>query len=463
HATLLSTQGLPLPAAIREVQKKEGIESAYVVVLWSNEKIIGGLIVASRTVRELASADKSLLIAVGSQIAGAVERGALYEETRQAYENLRRTQEQLLHSEKLAAVGQLISGVAHELNNPLTAILGYSQLLTSSAEVGPQALGYAEKLYKQTQRTQRIVQNLLSFARQHKPERVPVRLNSVIEDTLALRDYDLRNGRIRVHLDLSPALPQTAADPHQLQQVFLNLINNAVDAILEKSDEGDLYVRTGAEGCQIFVEFTDSGPGVKDASRVFDPFYTTKPVGKGTGLGLSICYGIITEHGGTIVVRNGPSGGATFRVELPLQSKSEVRPGTEPAQSKAARSGRVLVVDASESVLDTVAKLLRSGNHLVETATSLAEARKRLAGGEFDLVVADRELVVNLDAEVHGAGKSAASHGLGPNVLWTSSQTPGNGRVCREGTILQKPLRADDLLAAVDARLQSLAAPTLQG
>jgi PAS domain S-box-containing protein len=325
RATFLSTAGLPLPPIARDVQKREGIVSAYIVPLWSKDKIIGGLGVGSRTAREMSTADISLLIAVGSQVASAVERSLLYEETRQAYDHLRRTQEQLLHSEKLAAVGQLISGVAHELNNPLTAILGYSQLLTSSGQVGPLAIGYTEKIYKQAQRTHRIVQNLLSFARQHKPERMPVRVNTILEDTLALRDYDLRMGKIRVHLDLLQELPEISADAHQLQQVFLNLINNALDAILENGEDGDLWVRTDSEEHVVFIEFTDSGPGVKDASRVFDPFYTTKPVGKGTGLGLSICYGIITEHGGTIQVKNQPTGGATFRVELPSRKGSRAK------------------------------------------------------------------------------------------------------------------------------------------
>ena len=320
HATFISALGLPLPPLVREVQRKEGVESAYVVTLWSKEALIGGLAVGCRTAREFTAADISLLIAVGSQIASAIDRSRLYLETRQAYENLRRTQEQLLHSEKLAAVGQLISGVAHELNNPLTAILGYSQLLTSSGEIGPRALSYVDKVYKQAQRTHRIVQNLLSFARQHKPERVLVRVNSIIEDTLALRDYDLRMSQIQVSLELSEDLPEVSADPHQLQQVFLNLINNAVDAMLEVATVGELRVRTGVEENQLFIEFADSGPGVKDASRVFDPFYTTKPVGKGTGLGLSICYGIVTEHGGRILVKNGPERGATFRIELPLPS-----------------------------------------------------------------------------------------------------------------------------------------------
>jgi two-component system NtrC family sensor kinase len=337
HATFLSAQGLPLPPVVKELQKKEGIESVYIVTLWSKEKIIGSLLVGCRSMREFTAADISLLIAVGSQISSAVERSLLYEETRRAYENLRRAQEQLVHSEKLAAVGQLISGVAHELNNPLTAILGYSQLLTSSGQVGSKGLGYTEKIYKQAQRTHRIVQNLLSFARQHKPERVRVRLNAILEDTLALRDYDLRLSQIRVHLGLAPDLPEVPADPHQLQQVFLNLINNALDAILEKSSEGDLWVRTGVHEKHAFVEFTDSGPGVKDASRVFDPFYTTKPVGKGTGLGLSICYGIVTEHGGMIHVRNEADRGATFRIELPLQADGN---GQLPVGAGAAELGR---------------------------------------------------------------------------------------------------------------------------
>jgi PAS domain S-box-containing protein len=317
HATFLSTNGLPLPQVFKDAQRQEQIASAHVVILWSKDRVIGGLVVASRSPRDFSPADVNLLIAVGSQISSAIERTLLYDQTRQAYDDLRRTQEQLLHSEKMAAVGQLISGVAHELNNPLTAILGYSQLLTSSAQIGPQGLEYSEKLYKQAQRTHRIVQNLLSFARQHKPERIPVRLNQVLDDTLALRDYDLRMSNIKLHLDLAEDLPLASADPHQLQQVFLNLVNNAVDAILETSEQGELWVRTAKQADKFIIEFVDSGPGVKDPSKVFDPFYTTKPVGKGTGLGLSICYGIITEHGGQIRVSNLPPRGACFTIELP--------------------------------------------------------------------------------------------------------------------------------------------------
>src|SRR6202042_1551457 len=237
------------------------------------------------------------------------------------------------------------SGVAHELNNPLTAILGYSQLLTANPDTGPQGIEYADKLYKQAQRTHRIVQNLLSFARQHKPERIAVSINQILEETLALRDYDLRMKNIRLHLELSHDLPVTAADPHQLQQVFLNLVNNAVDAVLESASEGDLWVHTGLRGDRMIVEFTDNGPGVREPSKVFDPFYTTKPVGKGTGLGLSICYGIITEHGGTIRVRNVQQHGAAFTIEMPCQAPSHQRAALSGNLSAPARVGKILLVD----------------------------------------------------------------------------------------------------------------------
>ena len=465
RATFLSAHGLPLPPLARQMIVKEELQAAYIVPLWSKEKMVGALTVGCRSAREFSTADSSLLIAVASQVAGAVERSLLYEETRQAYENLRRTQEQLLHSEKLAAVGQLISGVAHELNNPLTAILGYSQLLTSSGQVGPLALGYTEKLYKQAQRTHRIVQNLLSFARQHRPERVPVQLNSILEDTLALRDYDLRMSQIRVHLDLAPELPYTAADPHQLQQVFLNLINNAVDAILENGPDGDLWVRTSAKDQLLLIEFADSGPGVKDPSRVFDPFYTTKPVGKGTGLGLSICYGIVSEHGGTIRVLNTPPRGASFRIELPLQKES-ARPQTlaEP-KSDSVNGARILVVDADLSILDTVAGLLRSHSKAVETASSLAEARIAYQAAPFDLLLIDLQLVAQEEPGFANGSLTPDALGLGSRLLWMTSSAAAANLLPSSGAavfdLLQKPFREADLLAAVNARLLPAAAPVL--
>ncbi|HLZ13752.1 MAG TPA: PAS domain S-box protein [Candidatus Acidoferrum sp.] len=463
HATFLSAQGLPLPQVFREAQRKEQIVTAYVVILWSKDRVMGALVVGSRTPREFTPSDVNLLIAVGSQTANAIERSLLYEQTRQAYDDLRRTQEQLLHSEKMAAVGQLISGVAHELNNPLTAILGYSQLLSSSGQMNAQGLEYSEKLYKQAQRTHRIVQNLLSFARQHKPERIPVSLNKIVEDTLALRDYDLRMHNIRVHLDLSAELPTTAADPHQLQQVFLNMVNNAVDAILEKSSEGDLWVTTGSTKQKLFVQFTDSGAGVKDPSKVFDPFYTTKPVGKGTGLGLSICYGIVTEHGGTIRVKNLPPRGASFTIEIPCQEIAALKPEETTKPPQKFERAKILLVDPETSVLEAVQGMLKNLNHQVFPARNLEEAQALLRVREFDLVLSDVEV----------AGRK------GTNGLreWMERERPGfvdrlivmsalaEAELLNHGvaeTVLQKPFDAVQLLAALDSVLSRSRESTLR-
>jgi PAS domain S-box-containing protein len=467
HATFVSSQGLSLPSVFLDAQRKEKILSSYVVLLWSKDRVIGLLVVGSRTFREFSPADINLLIAVGSQIASAIERTLLYEQTRQAYEDLRRTQEQLLHSEKMAAVGQLISGVAHELNNPLTAILGYSQLLTASGQIGPQGVEYAEKLYKQAQRTHRIVQNLLSFSRQHKPERVPVKLNEVLEDTLALRDYDLRMSKIRVHLDFAGDLPAIAADPHQLQQVFLNLVNNAVDAILERSTEGDLWVRTEIQGDNLLVQFTDSGPGVKEPSRVFDPFYTTKPVGKGTGLGLSICYGIVTEHGGQIRVKNAPPRGASFAIELPChQPAVPPEPESSKPLKKAARGGRVLLLDSDESVLEAVEAILRGRDHQVRVAKTLKDAQDLLELHEFDVILSDGGMNRKGPGVALRHWLLACRPHLAARVIWMRSGTPGNtpSRVSEDGNpvVLQKPLKAAELLAAVDSLLHSVDASAIQ-
>jgi two-component system NtrC family sensor kinase len=421
--------------------------------------------VGSRTLREFTPADLNLLAAAGTQFAAAIEKSLLYEEARQAYENVRRTQEQLLQSEKMAAVGQLISGVAHELNNPLTAILGYSQLLASSCEISVRGGEYLEKLHKQAQRTQRIVQNLLSFARQQKPERLPVNLNQILDDTLALREYDLRINNIQIHRELTPNLPFTAADPHQLQQVFLNILNNAVDAVLEKGHRGEIWIRSAMEGRNLVVEFTDSGSGVVDPSRVFDPFYTTKPVGKGTGLGLSICYGIVTEHGGTVQVRNAPPRGATFVVKLPLHS------GASPLRSSVAGtrgmvSGRVLVVDDEEEIVDVEREILLARGFSIVVAHSGRQAQQCLEKETVDLVVTD----VKMPGEMSGRDLYEWILKHRPELAGRVVFTMSSGRSEEMNTLLQKsgccvvqkPFEVETFAQAVQQILQQTGAPTVR-
>jgi two-component system NtrC family sensor kinase len=314
---LLTIQHVPeLPQALSEQVHRQKLRSWIGALLWGQNGLEGLLSIGGHTKREFTSADENLMIAIGRQLANTIDKVRLYEETRRAYEDLTRTQEQLLQSEKMSALGQMISGVAHELNNPLTAILGYSQLLEQEA-LAPQHREYLEKIFKQAERMHRIVQNLLSFARQRHPSKQLLDLRSVLEETLALRDYDLKANEISVHHEIAPGLPQVVGDAHQLEQVFLNIVNNAIDSILEGARVRELRVRAFAHQRWVCIEFHDSGAGIGDPKRIFDPFYTTKPVGKGTGLGLSICYGIVKTHGGEILARNHPQGGALFQVRLP--------------------------------------------------------------------------------------------------------------------------------------------------
>jgi len=223
----------------------------------------------------------------------------------------------LMHAEKMASVGQLVSGVAHEVNNPLTAILGFADLLLQR-DLDAGARKELHVIVHEAQRTKQIVQNLLSFARQSAPQRQSVNLNTILRRTLELRSYDLGRRGLEVVEGLDPALPEVIGDPHRLQQVFLNILNNACDAISETGRKGRIEVETSVAGGSVEVLFRDNGPGISHPDRIFDPFFTTKGVGKGTGLGLSICHGIVREHGGEIVSHNNHGQpGATFIVRLP--------------------------------------------------------------------------------------------------------------------------------------------------
>jgi len=316
---------LPLPA--QSWIASHGYESFVAVIMYSQRKTMGILFITSPNRNQFTETDRSLALAIARQLGSSVEKVLLYEETARAYDNLRNAQEQLLQSEKMSAVGQLISGVAHELNNPLTAILGYAQLLETEP-IGERARDFVGKLYRQTQRTHRVVQNLLSFSRQRKPIQSQVDLRRVLEDTLTLRDFDLKLNNVIVERNYDPTVPFITGDAHQLEQVFLNIINNAVDAIMDSAQSGTLKIRIYPDGDRVCMEFRDSGPGLKDPSKIFDPFYTTKKIGKGTGLGLSICYGIVKEHGGDISAFNHEQGGAVFVLNLPITStqKSVVAP-----------------------------------------------------------------------------------------------------------------------------------------
>ena len=235
----------------------------------------------------------------------------------ESVENLKSLQKQLVHSEKMAALGQLVAGAAHEINNPLTAILGYSDLLTTQGGSPAEARGLAEKIHSQGRRIKTLVSDLLSFAKQSPAEKVQLDINSIVTKAVQLRELNLGSGNIRIDMRIAPSLPGIRGDANQLLQVCFHIVGNALDA-LQEAGGGALVVRTRREGPNIVLEFADTGPGLAEPNRIFDPFYSTKPLGKGTGLGLSACYGIVQEHGGQISAWNRPEGGATFRIELPV-------------------------------------------------------------------------------------------------------------------------------------------------
>jgi two-component system NtrC family sensor kinase len=256
-----------------------------------------------------------LLVFLKTHLADA-DRTRLLAQSERSIENLHRLQAQIVQSEKLVSLGQLAAGAAHEINNPLTAILGFSDLLAGDPALPEKARSTASKIRDQARRTKTLVGNLLSFARQVPTERTLLDINTVVTNAVQLRALDLRSGSVRIELQLESVLPGVRGDGNQLMQVFFNMINNAVDA-MESAEGGVLTIKTMRDRAYVVVLFSDTGPGLKEPSRVFDPFYTTKPVGKGTGLGLSICFGIVQEHSGRILCYNRQEGGAVFRVELP--------------------------------------------------------------------------------------------------------------------------------------------------
>jgi len=244
------------------------------------------------------------------------DRGRLLVQSEQALENLKRLQAQLVQTEKLVSLGQLAAGAAHEINNPLAAILGFSDLLADDEALPEKARSTASKIREQARRTKTLVGNLLSFARQVPAERTLLDINTVVNNAVQLRALDLRSSTTRIETQVESVLPGVRGDGNQLMQVFFNLISNAVDA-MEAHKGGVLTIKTMRDRGNVVILFSDTGPGIKEPHRVFDPFYTTKPVGKGTGLGLSICFGIVQEHNGKILCYNRQEGGAVFRVELP--------------------------------------------------------------------------------------------------------------------------------------------------
>jgi signal transduction histidine kinase/HAMP domain-containing protein len=298
----------------------------------------------------------------------------------------------LAQAEKLSSIGEIVSGVAHELNNPLSVIIGFSDILLDRDLPGS-SKKQMEMISEAAHRSKKIIENLLTFARSHKPEKRYADLNRVIRCAVELKKHQLKADNIDVALDLDPRLPGTMLDEHQFQQVFVNLINNSHDAILEKKGGGRITISTSLEGDVIRARVADTGKGIPDdiLEKMYDPFFTTKDVGKGTGLGLSISYGIIKEHGGDIYAESRLNEGAAFVIEMPVVRMTEEgrEAASDTEERPVAAKRRVLVIDDEPGMLMLLKEQLLSLGHHVDTAETGDEAFAMLQKASYDLITSD--------------------------------------------------------------------------
>ncbi|HWD16595.1 MAG TPA: ATP-binding protein [Casimicrobiaceae bacterium] len=312
-------------------------------------------------------------------------------EKKRSEEELARQRESLYQREKLAALGSLLAGVAHELNNPLSVVVARSVLLEERGDDRTQAA--AAKIRTAAERCARIVRTFLAMARKQQPSRGPVSINDVVTAALDIAAYAIRTSNIELALDLAPDLPRVQADADQLHQVLLNLIINAQQALAEQSSPRRIVIASRFDGAAdaVRISVADNGPGIPPhlRARVFEPYFTTKPIGMGTGVGLAVSVGIVEAHGGTLTVDEAPGGGAAFTITLPAGSDGAPRVREEPVSREKAPTHNVLIVDDEPEIRDSLAEILGSAGHGAVTAASGREALQRLSTDAFDVVLTD--------------------------------------------------------------------------
>ncbi|HEV8617339.1 MAG TPA: response regulator [Methylomirabilota bacterium] len=327
---------------------------------------------------------------------------ALEAHNRTLEQTVRERTERLVQSEKVATMGSLLAGVAHEMNNPLAVVTGQTQLLRESA-TDPDVVRRAEKIDAAAVRCVRIVRNFLALARQRPPERSDVWLQQIVAGAIELLAYELRTDTVEIVVDFDRDIPRLSADPNQLHQVLVNLIANAHQALRRRPQPRTITVavRHDAARARVRVEVTDTGPGIPPEiqARIFEPFFTTKPPGEGTGLGLSLCRGIIEEHGGTLEVESEPGRGSTFTIDLPIVATPLATPAKEVSETlPPVGRKRLLVIDDEAEVAAVMAEALEREGHTVDVAPNGAVALDMVAGAAYDLILTDTKMPV-LDGE----------------------------------------------------------------
>ena len=467
HKTPLQVEDLAeerrftIPPYLRE----HGIRAGIVVPLGVRQEPVGILAAYYRTPHRFTEEESRVLAALAQETTLALEKARLYAELQENLVRLQETQAQLMQADKLKALGTLLSGMAHELNNPLSTIQLSVQLMKRQPTLSDAMRRRLDTMEEECDRASRIIRDLLVFARRKPPERRNTDLNEVIRATLTLQapDFDLSN--IRVVSELSPT-PTIHADAHQLQQVLLNLFTNATQAMRSHTGRGVLTVRAEQQGQEIVIHVEDDGPGISadNLGRIFDPFFTTKGTGEGTGLGLSLSIGIVEAHGGRMAVENLPGGGARFTLRLPIGESAEIASGAELApetsssiaravRTSHARAATVLVVDDEDRLRAILTDVLKTLGHRVEPAGSGTQAIEKLSMGGYDLVMLDLRLP---DVDGRGVWEWIAEHrpaSASRVVFMTGDTMTGETQQFLSSTgrpVVTKPLTIDRVRAVVD-------------
>jgi GAF domain-containing protein/CheY-like chemotaxis protein len=466
-ADVLTDPAVRLSAELRTRTEQEACRAVVAVPLIARDHVVGALAVGAEPGRIFGPDDRRALQAFADQAALAFENARLYASARDSLARLRETQAQLVQAAKLSALGQLVSGVAHELNNPLSVVIGYGQLLLKR-ELPEPVRQPLELMVQQGDRMAKIVRNLLYFARQRPPERAPLDLHRVIEETLALRLHQLALSGITVERDFAPALPLVSADSQQLQQVFLNLLLNAEQAIGPGRSDGRIVFRTRVVdgGRTVRVEVMDNGPGIpaEILPRIFEPFFTTKEVGSGSGLGLSVSYGIVQEHGGRLTAESEP-GRTVFILELPVGEGGGTEAAAPPRVPRSHRAPAALVVEDEPSVAELIRTLLRQAGWGVDVAPGGRDGLRRLRERRYDLVVSDLRMADG-DGETFYREARALDPEVARRLLFITGDT-ANPRVLdflrQVGLpVLEKPFSTDVFLETVH-RVAALAGAEAPG
>jgi PAS domain S-box-containing protein len=386
-------------------------------------------------------------------------------ERRRAEEERRVLEQKAQAAARLASVGELAAGVAHEINNPLTGVIGYAELLMQE-DVPAHIRGDLEIIHDGAERVAGVVKGLLKFARQTKPERVPVSINEIIQVTLRLRAYELQTNNIKVVTNLANDLPLTVADPGQLQQVFINLAVNAETEMKLAHGKGKLRIKTERLDDIIRISFKDDGPGIaeKNLGRIFDPFFTTRDVGKGTGLGLSICHGIINEHGGKIYAESQRGKGATFVVELPIivEERRPVKLSRAANKQKSTRKATILVVDDEPVVRQLLSQILEQEGHKVEVTEDGKDALDRIKKKEYSLLLLDIKLPGLSGNELYNRIREISPSMAKRVVFMTGDLMAADTEAFLARTkvrFVTKPFNISQLKREINRRLASLSPP----